>query len=718
MVSQLMPTPLDGPTLLAAWAVSVYVIWIQLAVARRMRAGEREAGLAWWVVGGLCLGTGVWAETLVTALALDVPSSTGFMVPIVAAAWLPAVMVAGLSLWLAVYTRLPRRWALPSGAIGGAALGGLLVLMLSAMLFKPALGWHPVWLSIGFALLMAVGGASVMVGQRVLRTEALWWRDALLALVMATGLRAGQLALLMAVEIPSSAQPLVEPGLIADPLVPALLGSALVLYLLLHAATRLDERHQRRQAQLAASLEAAQHELHHATCRDHLTHLPNRLGFDAALMAALDQREEPRLAVMVLNLDGFKPIMHRFGHAVGDNLLRQVAARLRAAVRDDDVVARAEGDEFLVLMVEPGDEHAMAQTAQRLSDAVRQPYLFEEGEIELTASMGVAVYPDEPNPLRLVDHATEAMLTARSAGGAVYCFFQAGMERMVERQVALQRDLRHAIDRQELTLHFQPKIDAHNGQLCGVEALLRWRHPERGMVSPGEFIPVAERFGLIGRLGTWVLDEACRQARVWMDAGVDIPVAVNVSVHQLRQADLEHKVREALRRHGVPARMLVLEITESVAMDNIEASLKVFDMLDAIGVQLSIDDFGTGYSSLAYLRRLPARQLKIDRCFVRDLDSGCADAQAIVQAVVRLAHALGLKVVAEGVETESQAQALRDLECDELQGFLFARPMPEYELLAWQVQRRTGAPRVVAPAAPTVDSALPGVAVTAGGSGA
>jgi diguanylate cyclase (GGDEF)-like protein len=437
--------------------------------------------------------------------------------------------------------------------------------------------------------------------------------------------------------------------------------------------------------------------LHRASHHDHLTNLYNRQGFDMRLGRALDEGTG-KLAVMLINLDGFKPIVHHFGHAVGEILLRQVGARLQSMVRSEDVVARGEGDEYLLLFTDPGDAHTLTQMAQRVIDTIREPFLLEQGEIELSCSIGVSQYPEEPNPQRLVDHANEAMLTARSAGGSVHCLFKSGMERVVEHQVAMQRDLRHAVQRNEMALHYQPKIDGATGQLVGVEALLRWRHPERGMVSPAEFIPVAERFGLIGALGTWVLEEACRQARAWMDAGVEIAVAVNVSVHQLRQADLEAKVRHALSAHQIPPRLLVLEITESVAMENIEASLKVFDMLDGIGVQLSIDDFGTGYSSLSYLRRLPASQLKIDRCFVRDLDAvGLGqDARAIVEAVVRLAHALNLTVVAEGVETEAQAQVLRELGCDELQGFLFARPMPEFELLAWQVQRQTGA-RLVPP---------------------
>jgi len=253
--------------------------------------------------------------------------------------------------------------------------------------------------------------------------------------------------------------------------------------------------------------------------------------------------------------------------------------------------------------------------AQRLVEALRSPCEVEGETLHTSASIGVARHPDGATVAQLMTQALDAMRTVQRAGGNAYCLYRHGMDLEGSEQVSLQRDLRHAMARGQLALVFQPKLRADTGALAGVEALLRWRHPERGEVSPATFIPVAERFGLIGELGLWVLDEACRQVRQWHEAGADVPVAVNLSAHQLRQHDLEACVRDALRRHRVPARMLILEITESVAMDDVEASIRVFDMLDDIGVQLSIDDFGTGYSSLSYLRRLPARQLKVDRSF-------------------------------------------------------------------------------------------------------
>jgi EAL domain-containing protein (putative c-di-GMP-specific phosphodiesterase class I) len=255
----------------------------------------------------------------------------------------------------------------------------------------------------------------------------------------------------------------------------------------------------------------------------------------------------------------------------------------------------------------------------------------------------------------------------------------------------LQNDLRHAVERGELELHYQPKILAgpsgNGGRISGVEALLRWNHPRRGVVGPVVFIPIAERVGLIRKLGDWVIDEACRQARAWADEGLRIPVAINISVHQLRDPGLPLHIRQSLERHGVDPSQLLCEITESAAMADIAATQRVFDQMRHIGVFLSIDDFGTGYSSLSYLRQLPARQLKIDRSFVTDLECN-ADAQAVVRAVIDLAHALDLRVVAEGVETEGQRAILSRLACDELQGYLFARPMPAAVLRAWMIDRK------------------------------
>jgi len=275
---------------------------------------------------------------------------------------------------------------------------------------------------------------------------------------------------------------------------------------------------------------------------------------------------------------------------------------------------------------------------------------------------------------------------AKRAGGNTWAHFEERLEGPRPEMLGLQNDLRHAVENGQLELHYQPKVDGRTGETHGVEALLRWLHPEHGMVSPAVFIPLAERFGLIGRLGDWVIDDACRQVEAWATQGVRMNVAINLSVHQLREADLVDRIEQALLRHDIDADQLLCEITESVAMGDVKATQTAISGLAHIGVLLSIDDFGTGYSSLSYLRRLPARQLKIDRSFVMDLETS-ADARAIVSAVVHLAHDLGLGVVAEGVETVGQRDVLTGLDCDELQGYLFARPMRAQDVLPWMAAR-------------------------------
>ncbi len=274
------------------------------------------------------------------------------------------------------------------------------------------------------------------------------------------------------------------------------------------------------------------------------------------------------------------------------------------------------------------------------------------------------------------------MVAAKLGGGATFSFYEPRMSAGVREQVDLLHDLRRALANGELSLHYQPKVHAPSGEITGVEALMRWHHPKRGMIGPAVFIPIAERFGLINGLGDWLIDEACRQIRAWRDGGLRMRVAINLSVYQLRQADLPDRIAAALARHRINPKLLTCEITESVAMEDAIETMQVFDALAQVGVHISIDDFGTGYSSLSYLRKLPAEELKIDRSFVQDLGTS-EDAERVVDAVVKLAQALQLKVVAEGVETEQQYAILRSLGCDELQGFLFAKPMSARSLALW-----------------------------------
>lgn len=469
--------------------------------------------------------------------------------------------------------------------------------------------------------------------------------------------------------------------------------SVLVVILVSHVALLLFFRRGRKALTKAnLQLESANEELRRRAFIDPLTGLPNRMLFEDRLLHAMQRydrdddsraRREPcKLAVLFVDLDGFKPINDMLGHAVGDEVLKEAARRLRTATRDSDTVARIGGDEFVLLAEDVSDVADCASLANRVIQVLAQPLEVQGHQVTLSGSVGVALYPEHGDRMKLVQNADAAMYTAKRAGGNTYALFESRMNEGLQEQLSLQHDLRHALERGELQLHYQPKIDARLGRLQGVEALLRWHHPTRGMVGPNVFIPIAERFGLINGLGNWVIEESCRQMRVWADEGLSMNVAINLSVHQLRTEELVPRIESALARYQVMPSQLLCEITESVAMEDIESTQRAFEALSRIGVYLSIDDFGTGYSSLSYLRQLPARQLKIDRSFVADIEVR-PDARAIVGAVIQLAHQLGLRVVAEGVETEGQRDILLVLQCDELQGYLLARPMAVEALDDW-----------------------------------
>jgi diguanylate cyclase (GGDEF)-like protein len=417
---------------------------------------------------------------------------------------------------------------------------------------------------------------------------------------------------------------------------------------------------------------------------DALTTLPSRVGVERQLLAAVAQcdRQKSRLAVLALNLDGFSPVNASFGHEGGDELLRQVAQRLRSVLGPEDVAGRIGADDFVLLLPTPASRDALAALADQVLGLLGQPYQVRGREISLSGSAGIVLYPDHGGQARLLARADAAKLAAKRLGGACYAFFEPSMENDAREQLDLLRDLRQAIARQELELFYQPKIDAASGQVTAAEALLRWRHPARGLIAPHTFIPLAERFGLMRELGRWVIDAACQQARLWRDSGLRMRVAINLSAQQLRQPDIVEQLEQALERHRIQPALLTCEITETVAMEDTSATQQTLRRLGKLGLHLSIDDFGTGYSSLSYLRQLPAEELKIDRAFVTDVDSS-SDARAVVDAVVKLAHALGLRVVAEGVENERQRDTLLALGCDELQGFLYARPMSPQAILLW-----------------------------------
>ncbi|HEU5163611.1 MAG TPA: EAL domain-containing protein [Thermoanaerobaculia bacterium] len=426
-----------------------------------------------------------------------------------------------------------------------------------------------------------------------------------------------------------------------------------------------------------AALEAAS-QVEHIAYHDPLTGLPNRALFLDRLIVALAHasRHQHKVGILFLDLDRFKQINDSLGHTMGDHLLKGAAERIRAAVREEDTIARFGGDEFALLIHILGRAEHAGKIARKILDALAAPFTLGTREIFITGSVGIAIFPnDGVDAETLIRNADTAMYRAKHQGGDAYQFYTASMNSRALEMLELESGLRKALKNGEFALYYQPLIDIQSGGIYGLEALLRWNNPDQGLVLPDNFIPAAEVSGLIIPIGNWVLREACRQARFWQrQKGTDLVVSVNLSARQFAQADLAAQVREALEESHLQPRLLELEITETNVMQDVEKTARILRELKTIGVRIAIDDFGTGYSSLSYLKDFPVDTLKLDRSFVRDLIAP-QDAK-IVSGVIAMAHSMSLTVMAEGVETLSQLDFLRANDCDKLQGFLFSRPLP------------------------------------------
>jgi diguanylate cyclase (GGDEF)-like protein len=420
-------------------------------------------------------------------------------------------------------------------------------------------------------------------------------------------------------------------------------------------------------------------QLMHLANYDRLTGLPNRGLFRDRLERAVSgaRRSGRLVAVMSVGLDGFKRITETLGHDRGDELIRMVGQELPRCIPETATAARYGGDVFSVMLTGMREAGPAADTAQRILDCFARPFTLDGNSVDLTASIGISFYPaDGEVPELLVDHADLAMFRARADEGNGFRFFEMEMDAAIGERRRLLRDLRHATERGELEVYYQPQVDLGSGRISGMEALVRWHHPELGLVSPGTFIPLAEESRFIVPIGLWVLRTACAQTKEWRDQGLPpLKVAVNLSAVQFREPDLVDQVRGALGETGLDAEFLELEITESVAMHDADATVATMEALHGLGLSLSIDDFGTGYSSLGYLKRFPTGKVKVDQSFVRDMDKD-PDNAAICNGVIRMSHGLDMKVLAEGVETEAELELLREQRCDAVQGYFFGRPLP------------------------------------------
>lgn len=426
--------------------------------------------------------------------------------------------------------------------------------------------------------------------------------------------------------------------------------------------------------------------LKHLAYHDALTGLPNRLLLHEHLLRAIAaaRRSNDKVAILFCDLDRFKNINDSLGHAVGDQVLKEIASRIRQSLRECDVVSRLGGDEFAIILDQVKDVDHIATVARKLLSVLPQPVIVENHEVRVTVSIGASVYPaDSDNGESLMKFADIAMYQAKEGGRDNYRFYAPGMNSRSHELLLLEIDLRKALEEGQFAVHYQPQIDLQTGSLLGLEAMVRWEHPERGMVRPGDFIPLAEESGLILPLGRWILREVCRQARSWLDQGLPpVRLAINISGRQFLEPDFVDQVEKILAENGLGPESIELEITESVMMENVDKAMSTLVDLDRRGVSLAIDDFGTGYSSLAYLKQFPISSLKIDRTFIQNIIHDPRDA-ALASAVLALAHSLGLKVIAEGVETEDQLAFLGAKGFDSAQGYFLCRPLPPDELAVY-----------------------------------
>lgn len=670
----------DLSLVLASLLMAMFASYTALDMASRV-AATKDRAARWWLAGGsVAMGIGIWSMHFLGMLAFRLPIPMGYAPAITGLSLLAAIASSAFALWMVCQKQLT--W--PRLALGALLMGAGVCSMhyigMAAMRMSPAIHYIPSLFALSVVIAVVASGAALWIAFHLRRDSSrVKRRRAVAAVVMGFAIAGMHYTGMAAAQFPvGSTCEMARTGMTTGWFALLIIVFALAVLSIALLTSVLDLRLEARTATLASSLENANQELQFLALHDSLTKLPNRALLEDRLEQEMQNvaREKGFFCVLFLDLDGFKQVNDACGHHTGDQLLIEVARRIRASIRARDTLARLGGDEF-VLLAKVSDPADAAGLSEKLITAIKEPIQIGGHQLRVSASIGIAVYSGGDCELHdLLKNADAAMYHAKASGRDNYCFFEESMNEDAQKQLQLSHDLRMAREQNQLVLHYQPKFDAAGGTLVGAEALLRWNHPVCGLVSPDEFIPLAEKTGLIVPIGRWVLDEACRQMSEWRAAGHTAwTVSVNLSALQFNQPDLVQTVRDCLKKHNLEPRYLTLEITESTAMSDADASMLILRQLTAMGVNISIDDFGTGYSSLLYLKRLPASELKIDRGFVRDLAHDTEDA-AIIAAIVALGRTLNLKIVAEGVETIEQQEFLTRLGCNSLQGFLLGKPMP------------------------------------------
>ena len=674
----MLVTSYDTVMVIGSIIVAFLASYTALDMAGRVVSCTGRAALCWLFGGGFAMGIGIWAMHFIGMLAMSMPIKMSYSGTLTLLSMLIAIAASIFALWIVCYGEL--RW--PRLSYGALVLGSGVTAMhyigMAALMFAPDIIWNWGWIVLSVAIALLASGIALWLAFRLRKGNGrLMLLRAGAAVVMGFAIAGMHYTGMAAASFPSWGHTMrhgIDSSWLAI-LVAVVTLSILGITLLV---SMLDARLQARTSMLASSLAEANRELAQLALHDNLTRLPNRILLEDRLAQAINKatREKTHFALLFMDLDGFKTVNDAFGHPIGDSLLVAVTERMTASITGHYTLARLGGDEF-VLLTEIDDPNDVATVADMLVKLIDKPFIISRYELIVSLSIGIAIYPgDGADERELMFNADAAMYHTKNNGRNGYNFFQPSMNTLAQNQLQLINDLWLALEHDELRLFYQPKYTAPSGPIVGFEALLRWQHAQRGLLSPDVFLPLAEKSGLIVSVGNWVINEACRQLRCWHLQGYkNWSVAVNLSAIQFEQASLIDTVIAALETHQIPPRLLTLEVTETTAMRNPDESVRILTALTDLGVHASIDDFGTGYSSLLYLKRLPASELKIDRAFVNELSENSGDA-TIVTAIVALAQSLNLKVVAEGVETIEQQAFLTHLGCDSLQGYLLAKPIP------------------------------------------
>jgi diguanylate cyclase (GGDEF)-like protein len=673
--------------------VAILASYTALDLAARITASAGISARLWLLGGAFSMGIGIWSMHFVGMLAFNLPIPMGYDVPVTLLSLVIAVVVSGFALFTVTRSTMSRRHLLVGGVLMGVGISTMHYTGMAAMDMFPPIRYDPALFTASVVIAIAASHTALWIAFH-LRSNERWmvYAKGGSAIVMGlaiTGMHyTGMAAAQFAPNTICLSGPIVDNSWMAFTIVAFTIGILTATLLL----SLYDSRMASASMRLAQSLQKANAELQHMALHDGLTSLPNRLLLEDRIDQAIAQAQRSRslCAVLFVDLDQFKGVNDSLGHFVGDELLKAVSARLVSAVRSEDTVSRLGGDEFVILLRNVNAADDAGRIAAKIVELMSKPARILTHEVEITASVGICVFPFNGRDSReLIVNADAAMYQAKTLGRNNFQFFTEETSSAYRERLKLHAGLRHAIERGEFELHYHPKVNVQTNEVVGMEALVRWRHPEMGLVPPAEFIPAAEETGLILPIGNWVLHEACRQNKEWQNRGMArLRVAVNLSALQFQRNVLD-AVSKALQATGLEARYLELEITESVVMQNAAEAVLTLEQLSRMGVHISIDDFGTGYSSLSYLKRFPLQTLKIDRSFIREVNQDPDDV-AIVSAIIALAHNLRLKVVAEGVETENQLNTLRLLGGDEYQGFYRCKPLPAGEFEHMLVQHSGG----------------------------